>query len=598
MSGTWSGSYDGVTYTGTIQLSRQSGPSEASGAIALNTPTAGAINTVGQVDDWTFYGTTGESVAVQLNPGAEGSQPAAYPQVGWGQVDLIEPNNDILASASSSSSGSIAAFNDTTLPANGTYTIQLQVPYGEPVNTGNYVLSAYNVTSLTLGTPYNGTLAGSGQSQLFAVNVPSAQALLVTVQDSSSADVNELYAKLGSPPTPYEYDDSSANGYSADPQLLVSSAAPGTWYILLDSESVPAAPSRFTLSAVGTPMSLTGVTPTRSATGSPATLVLTGSGFNNTTSVELIGSNKTVYKAETTTLDTFTQLTATFTLSGVPQGVYSVEATGTGGQSAELPSAFTVTAAGSALFEDHLILPGVIGLHTATTFYVEYSNEGSVAMPAPLLILQSSNSQDLPLLTLNSALAVSGYRTSATPEGYSNTVEILASGKVPGWLEPGESITEPVYYAGMQKATSSTTNFPFNLVVYNDQDSTAADLSSLQAGLQPPGMSSTAWSAIFGVLTAEIGTTWGGYVTMLDNEASYLGSLGEDVTDVVQLWSFAVMLADGLTPASTLAGGTDLDMVVPGELSLDFSRLYQEPISAQTRWDRSVMAGATTGNTP
>ena len=26
--------------------------------------------------------------------------------------------------------------------------------------------------------------------------------------------------------------------------------------------------------------------------------------------------------------------------------------------------------------------------------------------------------------------------------------------------------------------------------------------------------------------------TWGGYVQLLDNEASYLGQLGEDVTDV------------------------------------------------------------------
>ena len=35
---------------------------------------------------------------------------------------------------------------------------------------------------------------------------------------------------------------------------------------------------------------------------------------------------------------------------------------------------------------------------------------------------------------------------------------------------------------------------------------------------------------------------------MLDNEASYLGRLGETVTDVSQLWSFAVMQADGLSP--------------------------------------------------
>ena len=36
MSGTWSGSYDGVTYTGTIHLSLQTGGSETSGAVSLS----------------------------------------------------------------------------------------------------------------------------------------------------------------------------------------------------------------------------------------------------------------------------------------------------------------------------------------------------------------------------------------------------------------------------------------------------------------------------------------------------------------------------------------------------------------------------------
>ena len=145
--------------------------------------------------------------------------------------------------------------------------------------------------------------------------------------------------------------------------------------------------------------------------------------------------------------------------------------------------------------------------------------------------------------------------------------------KCPGWLEPGESITVPVYYAGMQqpwsfvgdRASSSTVDY------YTQHDTTALDWSSLEASLQPPGISNTAWSAIFSGLTSQIGDTWGGYVTMLDDEASYLGQLGENVTDVSELWAFAVMQADGLTPMPVLASVTDLDVAVPGDLSLDFT---------------------------
>ena len=133
------------------------------------------------------------------------------------------------------------------------------------------------------------------------------------------------------------------------------------------------------------------------------------------------------------TLDTLTQITATFNLAGVPQGTYNVVATNPGAQSSQLGSAFTVTAAGMGQFDYHVIVPSEIGRHVSSTFYVEYSNTGKTAIPAPLLILQSAQPENLPLFTLNPALVVSGFWTSSIPEGYANSIEILATGKeVPG----------------------------------------------------------------------------------------------------------------------------------------------------------------------
>ena len=239
-----------------------------------------------------------------------------------------------------------------------------------------------------------------------------------------------------------------------------------------------------------------------------------------------------------------------------------------------------MTAPGTANLVTHLVLPNEMGRHISSTIYVEYSNTGTVAMPAPLLVLYAPpevvNGQTIinkPLLTLNPALVVSGYWTSAIPAGYSNSIEILATGKeVPGMLEPGESVTVPVYYAGMQQPWSfAETSFQFKLDIFTQRDTTALDWSSLQGSLQPPGISTTAWNAISSSLATQVGGTWGGYVSMLDNEASYLGQLGEDVTDVSQLWAFAIMQADGLTPTPVLASSTDLAVAVPGQLSLDFS---------------------------
>ena len=53
---------------GTISLVPDSGP------ILYDTPTSGNIATVGQVDEWTFFGRAGRAVTVIGNPGTTGAR--------------------------------------------------------------------------------------------------------------------------------------------------------------------------------------------------------------------------------------------------------------------------------------------------------------------------------------------------------------------------------------------------------------------------------------------------------------------------------------------------------------------------------------------
>ena len=92
-------------------------------------------------------------------------------------------------------------------------------------------------TSLSLGTPFSGTFAGSGQPQLFAVNVPTAAPLSLQLTDPTKTDHVELYAQFGTPPTRQVYGE-AANGAGASQSLLIPSAAAGTWYVLVYAESV------------------------------------------------------------------------------------------------------------------------------------------------------------------------------------------------------------------------------------------------------------------------------------------------------------------------------------------------------------------------
>ncbi len=487
--------------SGTIVGGSVTGIAEG-GPLTIDTPTPGKITTVGELDDWTFFDRGGDTITVTVDPGSGATGGPVAPHLQWAQVQLLDPSGKVLASAIGTTAGAILKLPGIALPADGTYTVAVQAAAGHTSSVGNYVVAAYDVTTLVqpldvnqtttgdlptpystdqwtfsasantqvkfllqaeagtgldfsltgpngftgfskitgssalvtlptsgtyiltalgtggatgsfafevaqtsqtalaLGTPFSGTFAGSGQPLLFAVVVPTAAPLSIQLTDPTTTDHIDLYAQLGTPPTRQVYGE-AANGSGASQSLLIPSADAGTWYILVYAESASAG-STFTLVANATPLRVTGVSPVQYGTNTVATLTLTGAGFTAATTVALVAANgTTVYKASTVAFDTFTQLTATVNLVGVPLGVYSVRvANGTGG-SDTLPGAFTVTAAGQAHLQTRLILPAVIGRHISSTFYVQYTNTGSVAMPAPVLLLESSVADDVPLFTLD-----------------------------------------------------------------------------------------------------------------------------------------------------------------------------------------------------
>ena len=200
-------------------------------------------------------------------------------------------------------------------------------------------------------------------------------------------------------------------------------------------------------------------------------------------------------------------------------------------------------------------------------------------MPAPLLVLTvQQNGQQLALLTLDGTLLHNGLFTSAQPSGFSHSEQFLACGLTPGVLQPGESFQVPVYWAGWQAALAGHSSLNWNLGIVKADDPTPIDWSSLETTMQPSTISADAWNAIWLAFTSQVGSTWGSYVTMLDNNAAYLGRQGLYVVDISKLLAFQFMQVDGLNPLRTLANSVDVSVATPG-LPLTFSRSFGESIS-------------------
>jgi YD repeat-containing protein len=679
---------NGTVLNGSVRLIPDGGP------VPYATPTPGTISQAGAVDDWTFFGRAGQTVQVLVSTGNGSLFAPLSPSLNFAQVQLIGPNKSVVATASNAASGTDAALQTVTLPADGIYHILVKAGSSNSSNTGGYVLSLWDspvhtaaltvneptfgqlispyavdkwtfsatvgqqvrfnllntavpgflfdltgpngftafsnatsssnlidlpfsgtytltvhttqpaqgaysfemqqtsVTPLTSGVAYNGVFAGNGQPQLFTINMPQDKEMLISLRNSNPNDQIEVYAKFGSAPTRDDYQYKSAVPQSVSQSIVIPSAAPGTWYILVYATSVPAWPENYTLTATVAPVTLTAITPDRLGNAADAVLTLTGAGFDSTTTVSLVAGNGTTYQANQVQLDLPTQLTATFTAGTVPAGVYSVVVRRSDGASSTLSNAFTMDQGGAFNFHANLVTPSTLGYHVASTLYLQYSNTGDLAMPAPILTVTvfqthaNGTTDQKALLTLDSSIATQGLWTSSVPAGFSNSIQILASGAIPGVLEPGESIQVPIYWAGWQQPWDipAYPNFQPELGIENTSDTTPIPWSTLQANFQPPNINTTAWNAMFPNLEAQVGNTWGAFVQRMDNDASYLGHLGEKVTDLSQLWSFEVQQADGFTALRTLHNDTDASVPTPGP-ALAVHRVFFNSIQARNQMD-------------
>ena len=72
----------------------------------------------------------------------------------------MDPNGNVVATASNNQSGANASLLAVSLPVDGTYHIQVSAPAGHSSSTGNYVLSVYDATVHTMTVNLNETIYG------------------------------------------------------------------------------------------------------------------------------------------------------------------------------------------------------------------------------------------------------------------------------------------------------------------------------------------------------------------------------------------------------------------------------------------------------
>jgi len=458
---------------------------------------------------------------------------------------------------------------------------------------------------LTDGVPIEGTLTTMDRTDYYAIHVETGQNLLLVLDNPDAGDMLKCFVSYEKIPTRLTYDYQSVTSFRGKQQVIVPVTLAGTYYVLVYGDQL-SEPAAYTLTASLPGLVVTGLSPDHHGVESACTITLTGAGFDSMTMIEFVGSDGSVWTPTETQLISPATMTAVLDVPTWPADVYDLIVSTPGVSPFEIADAFEVLS-GIPNLEVRVVLPEEgLGRLWLSTIWIEYKNTGNSSMPAPLLTLHGT---DNAILTLDPLLARNEVWTDTFPPGTSDTVEFMirGSGATPGILQPGESGRIPVYYLGLKQPWDfSDGSVEFQCGGLTADDTTPIDWASLKDQMRPDYVRPDAWDAVWANFTAQVGNTWGDYLSMLAENANFLGSLGclddthwilytavDDVnidplvlppprpsviTDMTKLLAFEFRQADGLSPIAYLAQNVDTVVTAPG-LPIVFSRAYAQPIS-------------------
>jgi YD repeat-containing protein len=425
------------------------------------------------------------------------------------------------------------------------------------------------VPALAIGGTVSGTIA-NGEDIYYHLVVAPGSDITIAATYAASTEA-ELYIRYGALPDRSTYDQTVADLTNQGPQLVLSNAQGGDYYILLHGREDAGAGQSFTIAASQAQLQITGISPNQAEntflepdapTGSvPNTdqdIFIAGTSFTASTTVSLVATDGTVFAASSATVLDPNDIDARFDLTNVPVGSYVVRATD-GSHSASASTELQVvnaTILGGPV-QVFLKAPSRVFVGSSIGVDVTIRNDTGGDAPLPFLELDASN--------------------VAAGEGTQQFVDTA----LPLLVPPRNNLFDADLTFGTSldpspQTAGTTTNSTLGVIDLNQ----LIDWSSQKDSLRPATIAPAAWDAIFANLQPVLGKTAGDFFALLERDAGALQDSGESVTGVSRLLQFEVGKANDQMPSSTLDSAVDLAFPGPGP-SLTFARSFQSTIDGR-----------------
>jgi YD repeat-containing protein len=243
---------------------------DVTGTITPGTPLTATTTFAGQNALYTFSGTTGQQVSLNITS-------STYPGCLSLSARILNPDGSTLGS--NSTCGSTLLVDSLKLAATGTYTVVID-PQGTSTGSANVVLNTFNdiTGTITPGTPITAATTTVGQNALYTFSGTSGQQITVNITNSTFAGCLGLTARVLNP-------DGSTLGSNSTcgSTLLLDSltlGSTGTYTVVIDPQGTATGSATVLLSSfsdiTGTITPGTPVTVTTTAIGQNARYTFTG----------------------------------------------------------------------------------------------------------------------------------------------------------------------------------------------------------------------------------------------------------------------------------------------------------------------------------
>jgi RHS repeat-associated protein len=407
------------------------------------------------------------------------------------------------------------------------------------VSTGTI---AVLIPLLSVGAPISDKIINGQDLYYHLVLSPGAD---ITLSASYAvAQQAELYVRFAALPSRITFDLSTLNDLSnPNPKLSINSSQGGDYYVLLHGLTAAGAGQAFTLALTAAQFQITSIYPEAALNSGPQTIFLAGVQFTPTTTVSLVAANGTVFPASSVSFTDSTKISATFDLSKVPLGSYTVRAI-SGNQTAISSTLFQVTDIVVGNFASSVILsPPAVPVGSPIGVSITINGVGDSLTPVPLVQVDASG--------------------VAAGQEHQQLVDPALPLFFRGHLQFGLGYDPEPHAAG------AVSNFNLSLISLIQP----IDWDSQKDSLRPPEIPADAWDAIWANLRPRLGGIVGDFYALLGKDAGALATVGIKTNRINRLFRFEIAMANNQLPVWTTSSALDAAFPAPG-MPLQFARTF------------------------